>query len=432
MSNPSQQSGSAHKIQTHDFWPTKETFLNVFNFSAVGMGLVGLDGRWLKTNRAVQNLFGFAEEDLRARTLLDLTQPDDRAASVERMRQLTNAEADSFPVRNRFVQRDGRLIWALLSLSLVRDAAGEPDYLIAQIQDISEQKGAEEALIWKAAFFEAKFKSSPDGILMVDQGLKIIVENKRMDQLGKMPPGQESPNATMRISCLSQTTKDPEGFLKRLTDLTAHPLETSRDNFYLKDGTTLEQYTSPVCGEDGVLYGRIWRFRDVTETIRVRDRLERLFSMTPDLIFIAGYDGYFKETNPAVTKILGFSPQELRAIPFLNFVLEEDRAGVGEVVQETLKNGHSSDFGTRLRCKDGAIKWLEVNAVAVPAEQLLFATARDVTERKLAEQELARVKREHDRVLSAVGDGVHWIGLNGQIKFENPAGAKMLGSGRPN
>jgi two-component system sensor histidine kinase/response regulator len=78
-------------------------------------------------------------------------------------------------------------------------------------------------------------------------------------------------------------------------------------------------------------------------------------------------------------------------------------------------------------CKGGSSRWVEINSVAVPEEQMIYTTARDVTERKLAVRELNRIRLEHEYVLSAVGDGVHWIGLDGTIKFENPAGAKMLG-----
>jgi PAS domain S-box-containing protein len=425
---PRTQSGPTTETHPDRFWPTEETFLNAFNCSAVAMGLAGMDGRWLKTNQALQALFGYSEEEFLKRTFRDLTHPDDLAASVERVRQLKDREANSFQIEKRYVHRDGHIIWALLNLAIVRDADGEGSYLIGQIQDISERKRAEDELIWRTAFFEAKVNSSPDGILVVDSGLKIIVENHRMHELWRMPPHiVASPDAAVRIPWMAEATKDPESFLKRMSHLFAHPLEVSHDIIDLKDGRTLEQDTSPVCGKDGILYGRIWWFRDITEKTRTRERLDRFFSMSPDMVFIAGYDGYYRETNPAATKIMGFSPQELMETPFVNFVVEEDRAGVEQAVRQTVETGHISDFGTRFCCKDGSIKWLEVNAVAVPDEQLLYATARDVTERKLAEEELERLRREHDKVLSAVGDGVHWIGLNGKIKFENPAAAKMLG-----
>jgi PAS domain S-box-containing protein len=362
------------------------------------------------------------------RAYKDVLHPEDREMSLQRVRQLVAGEAPSFQVEKRYLHKDGHLVWALLSLSLVRDAQGAPLYIVAQIQDLSAWKRTEEELIWKTTFFEATVNCSPDATLVTGSNSKVLLENQRMREVWKLPRHiWESPEESVRIPWVAETTKDPVGFLAKISQLMADPNRISRDEIELKDGRTIDQYSSPVVGGEGKSYGRIWNFRDITELKRANERLNRFFTLSPDMIFIAGFDGYFKQVNPAVGKILGYSEQELLGRPFLEFAVPEDRKKSEQELQKLFETGFLHDFEIRMRCKDDSRRWVEMNSVAVVDEQMIYATARDITARKSVEQELNRIRLEHEYVLSAVGDGVHWIGLDGSIKFENPAGAKMLG-----
>ncbi|HEY0256368.1 MAG TPA: PAS domain S-box protein, partial [Candidatus Methylacidiphilales bacterium] len=405
-----------------------ETFSSVFQCSSVGMALLSLKGEWLMVNEAFRALIGYSEEELAGRAYKDLLHPDDREMSLQRVRQLAAQEVPSFQLEKRYLHKDGHLVWALLSLSLVRDAQGASLYIVAQVQDLSAWKRAEEELRGKTAFFEATANSSPDGILVVNREDRAILENRRLQEVWKLPPHlQSNPEAAVRNPWVAQMTKDPVAFLEKIYQISTHPDAISRDEIELKDGRTLDRYTSPVAGRDGEPYGRVWTYRDITELKRANERLNRFFALSPDMIFIAGYDGYFKQVNPAVAQILGYPEHELLVAPFLDFVVAEDRKDCEQAMAKLFETGFTRDLEIRMRCRDGSCRWVEFNSVAVPDEQMFYATARDITARKAAERELNRVRLEHEYVLSAVDDGVHWIGLDGLIKFENPAGAKMLG-----
>jgi PAS domain S-box-containing protein len=137
--------------------------------------------------------------------------------------------------------------------------------------------------------------------------------------------------------------------------------------------------------------------KNVTESRKAREELDRYFMMSLDLLCIAGEDGYFKRLNPAWEKVLGHSIDELLATPFLGFVHPDDRESTGREV-EIQKQGQSAiSFENRYRCKDGTYRWLEWNATPVLEGGLIYAMARDVTALKQAQQSLVAAKEDAER-----------------------------------
>lgn len=124
--------------------------------------------------------------------------------------------------------------------------------------------------------------------------------------------------------------------------------------------------------------------------------LDRFFTLSIDMLCIAGYDGYFKRLNPAWEHVLGYSVDELTSSPFLEFVHPDDRAATTAEMQG-LVTGHSTiSFENRYRAKDGTYRWMLWNATPFPEKQLIYAAARDITERKHSEGKIQRLKEEAD------------------------------------
>src|SRR5205085_9669267 len=117
-----------------------------FEDAPTAMAMVGLDGRLLRVNPAQCRLFGYQAEEFAGLTFLDLTHPDDVAASQEQLRRLLDGELASLHFEKRFVHRDGHTVWALVSSSLVRDTQGQPLYLLTNTQDITAHRRDDEAL----------------------------------------------------------------------------------------------------------------------------------------------------------------------------------------------------------------------------------------------------------------------------------------------
>lgn len=111
--------------------------------SPIGKALVSPHGRFLKVNPAFCQMLGYTEKDLLANDFQTITHPDDLGADLDHLRLLLEGKTVSYQMEKRYLHRDGRMIWAELSVSMVRKPNGECDFLVAQVQDITERKGIE-------------------------------------------------------------------------------------------------------------------------------------------------------------------------------------------------------------------------------------------------------------------------------------------------
>jgi two-component system cell cycle sensor histidine kinase/response regulator CckA len=140
--------------------------------------------------------------------------------------------------------------------------------------EIVEHKHTEQELRGKTAFLEAQVNSSIDGILVVDNQGKKVLQNQRMVDLWKMPREiAEESHDENRLKWITNMTRDPDSFSRKVAHLYSHPSEINREEIELKDGTILDRYSSSVVGIDGIDYGRIWSFRDITERKRIEAQL---------------------------------------------------------------------------------------------------------------------------------------------------------------
>ncbi len=292
---------------------SEERFSSAFESAAIGMALVGLDGRWLKVNRALCELVGYSEAGLRMRTFQDITHPDDLETDQENVRKLMAGEIASFQAEKRYFHMRGHLVRVLLSVSLVRDAGGRPLYFISQIQDITKRKRGEEELQWKTAFLEAQVNCSSDGILVVDKEGRKILQNQRLNELWEIPqPVADDPDHQKQMQWIASRVKNPASFAEKIASLYSHPDQISKDEIELNNGAVLDGYSAPVIGKDGKYYGRIWTFHDITGRKRLEDH-----GLQSQKLEIAGKlaAGVAHEFNGILTVILGQGEFLLSELP---------------------------------------------------------------------------------------------------------------------
>ncbi len=115
-------------------------FRVAFSHSAIGVALVSLDGRWLQVNAALCRILGYSESELLAINHHDLVHADELEASCTNLQRTLAGEISQYEVEKRYVHRDGRTIWTVLNVALVRNALNAPLYLVFQLQDVTERR----------------------------------------------------------------------------------------------------------------------------------------------------------------------------------------------------------------------------------------------------------------------------------------------------
>lgn len=125
---------------------SERRFRSAFDHTDVAMVLTDLSNRFVRVNEAFSRLFGYSIEELQGMTVADITHPDDLAESYSRREGLMAGAGTHFQMEKRYVARDGRVIWGLTNVSLLRDGYGQPMNYVGQVQDITHRKRAEEAL----------------------------------------------------------------------------------------------------------------------------------------------------------------------------------------------------------------------------------------------------------------------------------------------
>lgn len=125
---------------------SEERFRQAFENAAIGIALVGTDGRWLRVNQALCEIVGYSSAELLQTDFQTLTHPADLAIDLNYVQQLLKNEIRTYQMEKRYFHKQGHLVWILLNVSLVRDAQQRPLYFVSQIQNISDRKQTEEAL----------------------------------------------------------------------------------------------------------------------------------------------------------------------------------------------------------------------------------------------------------------------------------------------
>jgi len=125
---------------------SEELFRHSFDFAANGICLISTSGEFIKVNRVFEKLTGYKEAEILSRSFNEITHPEDKSISSVPMQKLLNGDYNKTAYEKRYIRKDGTTIWLFISISLLRDKGGNPQYFVSHFVDISERKNAETTL----------------------------------------------------------------------------------------------------------------------------------------------------------------------------------------------------------------------------------------------------------------------------------------------
>ena len=291
----------------------------------------------------------------------------------------------------RIVTPDGQTRWLRESVRVTRQADGNSWRLDGVLSDITERREADAQLQRERRLLRSLMDNLPDAIFITDSAGRYALVNVAHQRLLRVDDEKE---------VIGKTVSD---FFATERAARHH----ADDRYVLESGQALfdqeEQLTDrggnrrwlsmskvPLPGDDGAAAGLVGICRDITGLKHAEQERDRFFTLSLDMLCIADFDGYFTRLNPAFERILGYSLEELLAHPFLDFVHPDDREATRSATAQLIAGGDLVSFENRYRCKDGSYRWMLWTATPFVEQRLIYAAARDITERKMMEETLAR------------------------------------------
>ncbi len=125
---------------------SEEQFKGSFKFSAIGMAIVSLEGKWVAVNNKLCQYLDYTAEELKATTFQDVTHPEDLETDLGYLSEILEGKRETYQMEKRYFKKNRDIIWVVLSVSLVKDYDGNPVHFVSQIEDISNRKKAEKEL----------------------------------------------------------------------------------------------------------------------------------------------------------------------------------------------------------------------------------------------------------------------------------------------
>jgi two-component system cell cycle sensor histidine kinase/response regulator CckA len=155
-------------------------FRSAFDAAALGMALTGFDGSFVQVNDRLAQMLGYETEELTRLGVADVTHPDDVAVDMAYAAELRRGERDSYHREKRYIRKDGSVVWADLTVSLVRGYDGSPAHVVSHIQDITAQREAN-------LLFAATFAQSVVPMFVADDSRRIVDLNNAAGELLGVP-----------------------------------------------------------------------------------------------------------------------------------------------------------------------------------------------------------------------------------------------------
>ncbi len=413
---------------------TEEPFRKIFEEGPLGMAIVGLDYRFVKVNATLCHMLGYTEEELRKRSFVDITHPDDIDMEVQLAQRVFKGEIPFYELEKRYIKKDGAVLWIHLNASVICDEEGKPLYGIAMIEDISERKQKEEQLRFQAQLLD----SVRESVVATDLQGRVVYWGKGAEALYGYT-AEEVMGKPITFIVGSQEVTEEEARMRQVREKGSWSGQYWQRR---KDGTKFwaDTFISLATDQNGQPFGLIGIDRDITDRKRAEEALAHseekfrsLFENASDTIIVTDKNARITMANSKVKKLFGYEPEELKG-KLVDILLPQrfrdicakHRARYLSKPKIRLMGAGIDLFALR---KDGSEFPVEIalNFVRSKNESLLMWNITDITQRKLAEQALRESEEKYRTLFEESNDPIYITERSGKIIDVNRAFLNFFG-----
>lgn len=411
-----------------------------------------------------ENIFGYVQDAMYSKkTDWELhVHPHDVQRLLDSVHRKLAAADDTWIDKYRYQRADGEFCFVMDRAVILRDRNGKATRMIGAMRDVTDEAKREEQarMIYRIA---GHFNNEPDLETAMDKTIRevlqftggVVAECWTMDYSGSslLLTAQTSLHAELYSRNAVSKLLISEGlpgqvWLNRsivyIADLATDPHFLRRDfaeKNHLVSGVgvplfyrnkllgVLTTYSNkPMRQNQFKLLGQdvLNRLAENMQRKIMETEMNLFFDLTPDLLVVAGTDGYFKKLNPAFIKTLGYSQMELLSMPFLHFVPMENRQIVEEMIGRLSQGETILNVEISLQAKSGSLVQLSWSAIMAFKEQLIIGTAKDITENKKAQLEVLNRNQRITELLESIGDGFYALDRDCKIEYWNNRAEEIL------
>lgn len=382
-------------------------FNDTFYYSVIGMALVSPSGKWIEVNDKLVQMLGYDKDELLSLTFQDITHPDDLEKDLILFGQLLNNEIEFYQIEKRYYHKKGNIISVNLSVSIVMDTCGKPTGVVAQIENTTMIKKAQETIRENEYIFKSIFHSTYQfTALLTKDGRIREINNSGLDFIGftqKEAIGKEIweiPNwklsKELGIKLKKNIERAAAGEFINYEEL----LWDSKQNeviidFTLKPFFNEKQEVVSVIAE-GMYIQEIIDARN--KLLESEQKLRAFFNLSPVGFVVNDLEtGNFIELNDSIIENTGYTKDEFLTFNYWNLFPEEYRWMEPLVIGTLKETGVFGPVQLEYARKDGVRQPIMINGLLTKDEngkEQIWTVVQDITEIKMKEQELRQLNEE--------------------------------------
>jgi len=420
---------------------SEERHRTILRAAMDGFWLLSLEGQLLEVNDAYCRMSGYSEPELLAMSVSDLSVIESREQAAAHIARIMERGEDRFETRHR--RKDGSIIDIEVSAQYQTFEGGR---IIVFLRDITERRQAEEALLQEQKLYEDLVNTLPAGayrLRVKNQGTwqaetwRAMAEKQySMDFASDrfcaiLGIGHDTIAADPGVVSDFIHPEDKENFDARnaqaMTDLNTFIWEGRIISNERTRWVHFESLPRVIDSETVLWTGIVYDITELKQAENEREQFFKFFQTSADLMCLADPHGCFMKTNPSFKDTLGYLESELASKPIIEFIHPDDRQATLDEITLQLQTGFTRNFANRYICKDGSIKWLSWRVNYSKDERIAYATARDITDNKKAEEALRESEERMTLAIQAGNMGLFDLNVQTGEATVNPEYELMLG-----
>jgi PAS domain S-box-containing protein len=396
-----------------------DLFHYLFMEASLGIAVEDMEGRLLLANPALCSILGYAAEELVGMSCDQFADDKDSEDDWEHFQKLCSGKMERYSLEKRYRRKDGTQIWGQLNVSLLESKNGEPALVLALVEDITERKKAEEALRQKDSQLTEAQRLARVGSWQWNPELDIVIWSEQLYKIAGRDPDLPAPSYKDHWKFYTKES------WKRLQTAVEEALRNGTPYELDLEMVRSDKTTSWLTARGEVQRnstGRIVQLRGTVQDITQRKLIEesqtlfrKLMDGSNDAFEVIDPDTMrFLDVNEKACRDLGYTREELLSMTVHEIVPEVAH-------QTTTACENRQIFESYHRRKDGSIFPVEINLRNIQLDRdYLVGVARDITERKRAEEILRRSELNYRMFISQSSEGIFCQELDEPIPIDLP------------